>query len=85
MPNTAQLRVGQTCPQCYSSGLHPRATKCKHCGSSLEKPPSFKWRVAIFGLCMIGALLSIGLIVLYGHVMEHHILCNASQAASKAC
>jgi hypothetical protein len=39
----------------------------------------------IFGICMLGAVLTIGIITIYAHVMQDQILCNASRAASKAC
>ena len=83
MAGAAQRQAGQTCPQCCSSGLHPRAKKCRHCGSSLEKPLPAKRRLLIFGIYMLGAALTIGMIVIYAHRMQAQIMCNASRAASE--
>ena len=85
MAGTAQRQGGQTCPQCYSSGLHPKAKKCRQCGSSLESRLPVKHRLVIFGIFMLGAALTIGIIVIYAHGMQDQIMCNARRAASKAC
>lgn len=81
----AGKQQGQTCPKCFASGLHPKATKCRHCGSSLERPLPIMARFMILGVTLIGAVLAMGLIYAFAHGMQSQIVCNASRAASKAC
>lgn len=85
MPATRQPIQGQTCPQCYSPGLHPKAKKCRYCGSSLEKPLPAKWRLVILAICMAGAALTMGMIYLYAQSVIPSPVCHPSQAGSTAC
>ena len=43
------------CPYCYKDDLHPKATRCHHCGGEIDQSP--EWLQMLQG---VGGLLFIG-------------------------